>query len=330
MEEEKISVIVPAYNLEKYIARAIESISSQSYQNLEIILVDDGSTDKTLQVMKEQQEKDERIKVIHKENGGVTRARMVGVEASTGTWIGFVDGDDWIEPAMYEILMKNAKQYDADISHCGYQMIFVDGRIHYFYNTGLLAEQDKLTGLKDLLAGSRIEPGLWNKLFRKTLFHSLLHDGKMDYTIKTNEDLLMNFYLFKEAEKSVFYDVCPYHYIKRQGSASGGKRTKRNLYDGIRVKEQILRDSPDALLPAAKRAYLGTVITKYSGLVFDKQPEFKEDCVKIRQMVKNGYADKKIMSAKMRLQAWMIIHIPWLYRPLWRFYVKHLQKSLYA
>ena len=230
---DKISIVVPVYNLENCIESTVASIQSQTYRNIEIILVNDGSNDSTPQILDRLAATDERIRVIHQSNSGVTNARLHGVVEATGQWIGFVDGDDYIEPDMYELLLRNAQTYGADISHCGYQMVF-PSRVDYYYNTGRLAQHDKGEALMELLAGS-IEPGLWNKLFRRDLFHRLLHDDVMDATIRINEDLLMNFYLFREAESSVFEDVCPYHYCLRKGSAATSELNANKLCDPLRV-----------------------------------------------------------------------------------------------
>lgn len=239
---ELISVIVPCYNIENFVSRTVESIINQTYKNLEIILVDDGSKDETLTVLHQLEVTDSRIQVIHKENGGVTRARLTGVAAASGEWIGFVDGDDYIEPDMYDVLLNNAHKFSADISHCGYQMVF-PSRVDYYYNTGRLVQQDKLTGMKDLVDGSFIEPGLCNKLFHKSLFHSLLHENVMDYSIKINEDLLMNYYLFREARQSIFYDKCFYHYMVRKGSAATSKISENKLRDPLRVQKILLTET---------------------------------------------------------------------------------------
>ena len=211
-----ISIIVPVYKVAADLPRCLDSILAQTYQNLEIIAVDDGSPDESGAILDRYAEKDPRIRVIHQENGGVTAARLRGVRAASGAWIGFVDGDDEIEPDMYQRLMNNAHQYHADISHCGYRMVFPDGRVHDFHNTGAVEIHDRAKALQELLSGERVEPGLCNKLFRADLFRDL----QMDETIRINEDLLMNYYLFDRAEKSVFEGVCPYHYILRQESAS--------------------------------------------------------------------------------------------------------------
>ena len=189
-----ISVIVPAYNVEKTIKRTLDSILKQTYSELEVVVIDDGSTDHTGKIIDWYQKKyPKKIRVFHVPNEGVTAARMRGVRAAKGTWIGFVDGDDEIDPDMYEKLLKNALKYHADISHCGYQMQFSDGRIHYFYNTGILVKQEKTEGVKELLSGERVEPGMCNKLFRKTLFENLCDSKFVPLDIKINEDLLMNY-----------------------------------------------------------------------------------------------------------------------------------------
>ena len=136
MEGETISVIIPAYNIAPWLPRCLDSILAQTYPKLEIIVVDDGSADNTRQVMEDYAARDGRIRPIFKENGGVTSARLAGVAAATGEWVGFSDGDDAIDPDMYRHLLENAHTYDADISHCGHRVEFPDGRVAYVHNTG--------------------------------------------------------------------------------------------------------------------------------------------------------------------------------------------------
>ena len=247
MENPLISIIIPAYNIEEYLTRTVDSILSQSYQNLEIILVNDGSTDGTAAVINDYATRDSRIKAIHKENGGVTSARLRGVVEATGEYIGFVDGDDDIAPDMYAKLMENAMAYGADISHCGYQMVFPGGKVDYYYNTGRIVQQDNTKGLWDLIEGGFVEPALWNKLYRRELFEGL--SDWMDTSIRINEDLLMNFYLFRQAKKSVFEDICPYRYILRPGSAATTKLNEHKLRDPMKVTRILLKEAPEAVMP---------------------------------------------------------------------------------
>ena len=187
---DKISIVIPAYNIAKELPACLDSILAQSYKNIEIVIVNDGSKDDTAAVMEQYAALDPRIKPIHKENGGVTSARLRGVREASGDWIGFVDGDDIIEANMYELLFNNAQKYNADISHCGYQMVF-PSRVDYYYNTGRVVEQTHDSGLEDLIRADFVEPALVNKLYRRALFRRILSDSVMDSSIKNFEDLLI-------------------------------------------------------------------------------------------------------------------------------------------
>lgn len=232
MGYDKISVIIPAYNVEKEILNCLESVENQTYRNMEIIVIDDGSTDRTLEVLRGYEQQHPNITIVHQENQGVFSARLQGIQIASGEWIGFVDGDDEIEEDMYHMLIKNAREYHADISHCGYQMIFPD-RTDFYYGTGKTVHQDHKTGLKDLLTGSFVEPTLANKLYRRNLFDGL--EERIDTSIKINEDLLMNYYLFEKAKQAVFYDKCYYHYRIRKNSATKGKLNIHKLEDPQKV-----------------------------------------------------------------------------------------------
>lgn len=235
MNMPKISVIIPAYNIEKYITRCLDSLIAQTYQDFETIIVNDGSTDKTPEILDIYAQKHNFIKVIHKENGGVSSARIAGIKAASGDYIGFIDGDDYAEPDMFQLLISNAEKYNADISHCGYQMVFPNGRTDSYYGTGKIVTQDNLQGQKDLLKGEFIEPGLCNKLYKKELVQTIINKQLFDTQIKINEDLLMNFYLFQEAKSSVFEDKCPYHYMIRKNSAATSKINENKLADPLKV-----------------------------------------------------------------------------------------------
>lgn len=257
-----ISVIVPVYNIESFIGRCIESILAQTYKNIEIIIVDDGSTDKSSAIIDLYQENNKNIKVIHKKNEGVSCARLTGIAVSNGQYIGFIDGDDWIEPDMYELLINNAIQYNADISHCGYQMDFPDGHTDYYHGTGKILYQNYNQGLKELLCGNIVEPGLWNKLFRRELMHSLAFSPIWDKTIKINEDLLMNYILFSKSQRLIFEDRCKYHYTLRENSAATSKSNIRKITDQIKVMEIIFNDVRlnDELALIAYEKYFRTLI----------------------------------------------------------------------
>lgn len=324
-----ISVIVPAFNVEQTIKRTLDSILAQTYQNIEIIVVNDGSKDKTGAIIDSYAAKNKEIIAIHTQNHGVTAARLTGVKHAVGEWIGFVDGDDEIESDMYEILLTNAMKYEADISHCGYQMVFPDGRISYFHNTGCLLMQDNLTGLKDLLDGSLVEPGLWNKLFRKSLFDPLFHSSIMKKDIRINEDLLMNYMLFSLANRSVFFDVCKYHYLIRTTSVSRLEMNRYKIFDPIRVKQLILNMEIEGMEELAKKAYIGTCVNVYNSLVLDRSNRFIGEQKEVRTLIKQHKNWISLLSKKQQLLANLILYFMLIYRPIYRIYARNFMKNCY-
>lgn len=320
-----ISVIVPVYNVAEDLPRCLDSILAQNHPSIEIIAIDDGSTDYSGKVLDEYAQMHPNIRVIHKDNGGVTSARLRGITEASGEWIGFVDGDDEIEPDMYERLLYNALKYDAEISHCGYQMVFPNGRVRYFHGTGLLAKQDKLTALRELLSGDRIEPGLWNKLFHKSLFEGLT----MPMDIKINEDLLMNYYLFSKVKQTVFDDWCPYHYIVRNSSASRAKLNTHKIYDPIRVKEIIRQTATNDIRKDAQRAYVNVCINIYNGLL-GAGVEYQDDIQKVRNLLRQERSTFSLLGRKRAMIACLIVGAPTVYKPIYYFYCRFFQESVYS
>ena len=122
--EELISVIIPVYKVEKYLKRCVESVQKQTFKNLEIILIDDGSPDSCGEMCDEMSKMDSRIKVVHKNNGGLSDARNAGIEIASGKYVVFVDSDDWLDLDMIDLLYRILKQYDADFAECSYRNIY--------------------------------------------------------------------------------------------------------------------------------------------------------------------------------------------------------------
>lgn len=313
---DKISVIVPAYNIAEYLPRCIESILAQTYADLEVIVVNDGSRDDTDSVVKAYCEKDARVRLISKPNEGVTVARLTGIKAATGQWIGFVDGDDFIEPEMYEVLLGNAKKYNADISHCGYQMVF-PSRVDYYYNTGVLEVYKGEKALTALLEGKLIEPGLCNKLYKSSVCKSFLKSQIMDMSVKNNEDLLMNYYLFKEASQGVFLDKCFYHYILRQNSAATAVISENKLKDPLKVLKIIKEDSTeDQELQRIINARIAATLIRLATMSVKQNPRLLKPYKKYARkelrrlmptIIKGSYG------VKLKLLTLWVAICPWLY-----------------
>lgn len=321
----RISVIVPAYNNAPWLRACLDSLLAQTHEDMEIVVVNDGSRDGTAAVLDDYASRHHQIRAIHQENAGVTAARLRGLQDATGGWIGFVDGDDVVEPQMYARLLENALAYGADISHCGQQIIFPDGRATTIQNDGMLRSQDHLTALRDLLDGGLIESGLCTKLYKRELFAGL--DAWMDRSVKHNEDLLMNFYLFQRAETSIFEAVCPYHYLLRQGSASYSGVHRGKILDPLRVRQIILDTCEEALRQDARRAILRNCLFSYSMMAMEPRDKLVEERKFVRQVLAEQKSNFPVLSSRNRILANLICTAPWAFTLAYRAFVALFQRE---
>ena len=224
-----ISVIVPVYKVEKYLPKCIDSLLSQTIQNIEIILVDDGSPDNSGAICDEYAAKDSRIKVIHIPNGGVSTARNIGIENAKGEWVSFIDSDDWIEDDYLFSMYNHAKKYDLDIVVAGVTVEFSnEDRISIQKNE----QQEVFTVTRDLgkayhnLIKKSLSHYLWNKLYKKSFLDE--YNIKMLPGIPVGEDFLFNIDAFINAKAIGLVTNIGYHYI-RTGGESALTRYHSNL-----------------------------------------------------------------------------------------------------
>lgn len=228
--EKKISVIVPVYNVEKYLNRCVDSILAQRVKNLEIILVDDGSTDGSGAICDSYAAKDDRVRVCHKENGGLTSAWKRGVELATGEYVGFVDSDDWIDPDMYERLLESALREEADVTVCGLVFDFEDSKIpkreeisnfkKEVYDRKDLEEIFPILINDGYFFGRTWQPSRVTKLFRMELLQANLR--YCDERVALGEDMQLTFPVLLDTQKlCVVQDFYPYHYWINESSLTG-------------------------------------------------------------------------------------------------------------
>lgn len=245
MNSDLISIIVPCYNVEKYLKKCVDSIIGQSYKNIEIILVDDGATDNTPKLCDDLAKSDSRIKVIHKENGGVSVARNVGVENATGEYITFLDSDDWIECETLKKAYDEMKSCDTDVVVWGYVADFVDENGHktHFRDFKISGVCEK--GNAEILS-QKYTLGLsgyvWNKLYKT----NIIKDNKIlfDKNISFLEDLVFNSAYFCKCKKISFIDFIGNHYIQRKHETLGTKYYENILEIkllGCKARENILK-----------------------------------------------------------------------------------------
>lgn len=234
MRNSLISIVVPVYNIEIYISECIESIRNQTYQNLQIILVDDGSTDQSGIICDDYALKDSRIEVLHQQNKGPVAARKNGLDKAKGKYVGFVDGDDYIEPDMYEMLIYEIEESEADFVHSGYW----EGNVKkiIFSNEIINLQNDRAVIFEKVVLENLITPSNWSKLFSAELIKRA-YDSLEDNCI-LGEDLLALCICILECNKIAIIDGCYYHYRLREGSLSH-KNDIRDLKKVYKLYEEL-------------------------------------------------------------------------------------------
>lgn len=213
-----ISIIVPVYKVEPYLRQCVDSILNQTYRNIEVLLIDDGSPDKCGEICDEYARKDNRVRVFHTENQGLSAARNIGISEAKGKYIGFVDSDDWIEPDMYEVLLKRMQETGADISECAVRTGF---NVLNAQQQTVFKNQEILVALID----QRIANCVWNKLYQKGLFDGIAFPEGCNY-----EDVSRMHYIMGRAQRVVEIPIPKYHYQKRKESITK-VYTAHNLID---------------------------------------------------------------------------------------------------
>lgn len=229
-ESDLISVIVTAYNIEEYIARGVRSICGQTYQKLEIIVVDDGSTDMTGKICDELAAEDARVQVIHKKNGGPADARNVGTAQSTGRYIGYVDGDDWIDPDMYETMLGALLEQQADIAVCRYRQVYKDHTEDVSVDRAVLFEgQEALQCYVEEREEYAIQNAAWNKLYKREIL-----EGASFPVGKWYEDIMFATSALARAKRCIYLDTAHYNYIiDREGSIMNTQINPRTFTDQV-------------------------------------------------------------------------------------------------
>lgn len=232
MSAMKISIIIPVYKVELYLDKCISSIVNQTYTNLEIILVDDGSPDQCPQMCDAWAEKDARIRVIHKENGGLSDARNAGMAVATGELMTFVDSDDWIDSDMYKHLYQRMVEDHSDIAACGVQMVWEDGtppRILTRMGNHVLSKEE---AMQAIIEESWLKQPVWYKLYKTNLIKDILFPVG-----KYHEDVFWSYQAVDRANKISVSDHIGYYYLQRNGSIMGEEYSLKRL-DAIEAKVQ--------------------------------------------------------------------------------------------
>ena len=266
-----ISVIVPIYNMEPFLRRCVTSIINQTFEDLEIILVNDGSTDTSGDIIWEIAAEDSRVKVISQTNQGVSAARNEGLKAAKGKYIGFVDADDYIKPDMYENLLNALVKYQADIACCGYQTVFENGQINSNGLEGLQTVMDRNSYIMHLFDAPRtVLQSLCNKLFIRGKITEYFNEA---FTICEDSDFLINYVLnIKTAVIVHKVGYCMY-----QNEKSATRRSKGKTALGLKVRKSFisrLKKIDSQLSDAAEKDFLDNCLQHCNIMKNDKKSEY--------------------------------------------------------
>lgn len=322
---EKISIIIPAYNSESTIQRCVDSIRNQTYRNLEIIVVNDGSTDSTSEVVKGISRADNRVNLISIPNGGVSHARNVGIDSATGDYIAFVDSDDTVDSDMYRSLLDLIHEYNVQIAHCSYKNCDEKGTVlSKVGGTGKVIVQGSEQAVECLLTGKYFTGGAWNKLYSD----KIIGTTRFDERIKNNEDVLFNYEVFSKAEKSVFTDITFYNYYAVSSSATHSMKgvigNEHAHYVAEKI-EELSREKKHHMVATKKMALSALSLWRAYTMVFEKDKEKKRAVKnKVLKYKKIGLYNNK----KDKIIIFLLRYIPFVYVIFYKMYDKIRIKQL--
>ena len=316
MEEKNaplISVIIPVYNVEKYVGRCLDSVIGNTYKNLEIICVNDGSTDGGLEVLKEYAAKDSRIKIIDKPNGGLASARNAGIDAATGEYVAHVDSDDWIHRRYFEIFIK-ALEKCGDSDAVIFNLISTSDTIE-----DKPIDADSLhydAGGIELLRKYRFSRVyIWGRVYKR----SLIGDFRQPLNVSMGEDRIFNLSVIgkkRDVKLTVVDDAYLYYYFKREGSIVHSSNVKGLLPAAEYVFERLdTFDIPYSKLLASEFVMKWALKTRYLSMFEDRaHPELKRDYKKLVKGALSVAESTGMFSKSKKLMYKTFVDIPFSYR----------------
>lgn len=277
--EKLLSVIIPVYNVEPYLEKCLNSVISQTYRNLDIIIVNDGSTDRSGEISEYYQSIDKRVRVFHKKNGGASSARNLGLQYARGEFIGFVDGDDFIDEDMYESMLHEMSS-DVDIVICGRRICFptdMHQKSQIAFCTPKLTKMDHITAVEKFLQKKSISFSVGDKVCRRELFTGV----SFPYN-RTCEDIPVSYKLLKKSRNIIHLGKPKYNNFYRYGSTTRRgffyKQIDYALFPG-QICKDIARKYPD-LLMQAEALYITCVLTTIGKIQSDQCRRDYEDMEK--------------------------------------------------
>lgn len=305
-----ISVIVPVYNVEQYLTKCIDSIINQTKKELQIILVNDGSTDSSGEICDNYKEKDGRICVIHKKNGGLSSARNAGIDIATGEYLAFIDSDDWIEPDFFELLYKGIQQFNADISVVQFAKVKKFENINYISDVHTeWYKYNTKEAMKILFSDKIIGYSAVNKLYKTILFSDIRYPEGL-----LMEDKATTYKLIDKSKSIVVNKSQKYHYYLRANSIMRKEFNEKN-FDSFLIHEEIIRfmnDNYPDLINVVKARYVYAAIRMIIMMIKSRYEEKIKyaKCLKIIKENKAYLLTEKNISIKIKLVVILFLLVP--------------------
>lgn len=304
MNSPLVSIIIPIYNSEKYLPKTISSCMNQSYDNIEIILVDDGSVDSSLTICNRFAEADKRIKVIHQDNAGVSAARNTGMRCAIGEYVFFLDSDDEIYPNSIEILVNDMMQFDADIVSAVYSNVTVDGREYCNYNDGEIMVYEGTEPIILSLKYDRQTNAAWAKLFSKKIIDGIffVEDRKI------NEDGYFVFQCYAKRPRLVQHNEIVYKYFTRAESSTRGVFSEK-YFDMIYfsdLKMAYIKENYPHLTELARDMEVSTHIFLLDALCRDTEYKYMDAAKKSISLVRKRFWKYRSINRHEHKMSWIV------------------------
>ena len=302
-----ISVIVPIYKVEEYLDRCVESLINQTYKNLEIILVDDGSPDNCPQMCEAWAQKDSRIKVVHKENGGLSDARNAGFEVATGDIISFIDSDDWIEPEMFGTMLSQMKKDDSDIVSCGVKWVEEDGSVIRTVTVSEDSVLDTHTAMQELINDNRVKQHVWNKLYKYDMIKDIPFEKG-----KYHEDVFWSYQIVGRAERVSVITKSFYNYVQRGNSIMGDGYSPKRLdaLDAMKLRCEYVKERFPDLYDSALYVYIGSCHYHLQSAIRTKQSKEVIDNILNRFEYRKTGHPTRVLRAKPKMWYYLFTFFP--------------------
>ena len=324
-----VSVIIPVFNVHPYLTEALDSVLNQTYYKMEIIIIDDGSSDGSGEICDEYAKKDNRIKVVHQENRGLSSARNIGLDIMTGNLVAFLDPDDVLHPCFVEDMLLTLQRENADLAVCNYSV---------FYSLGSMEKTDSgnrnrllakpglynRTQILHILVEHRLNYSVWNKLYRRKLWNGIRFPVGHVY-----EDIDTTFKVLYHTRKTVVLDETLYLYRKRRGSIAN-TRTPNNTRDWFlamsHLESFVTKKTPQVFsneqLKTFRYSLFEKAIKTYVDFYGRSDLEWETFTNEIREQIVQEWEKKTNISIRMRTCYMMMRYCPWLLRIIYPKYVR--------